>query len=50
VNLVFANPTGAEQTVQTELPWGNGIDKHVAGTPYDEKTKASPPPRRAWWR
>jgi YidC/Oxa1 family membrane protein insertase len=40
VSLVFSNPTSSDQSVETSLPWGNGIGKHVVGEPYDKKDES----------
>ena len=40
LSVVFSNPTEKDQTVETALPWGNGIDKHIVGAPYDLKAES----------
>jgi YidC/Oxa1 family membrane protein insertase len=40
LSISFSNPTASDQTVSATLPWGNGIDKHVVGTPYDNKAES----------
>ncbi len=40
ISIVFSNPTKNDQLVETALPWGNGIDKHVVGAPYDLKAES----------
>lgn len=37
VVVEFSNPTDRDADIHSELLWGNGIDKHKVGTPYDPK-------------
>lgn len=41
VSLALTNTTQNEIPVQVPLAWGNGLDKHKVGTPYDKDSAAS---------
>lgn len=40
ISIRITNPTKQEQTFMLTLPWGNGLDKHEVGQPYDPKSES----------